>query len=38
MARSKTVTVAPARKPKKQYKLLFMVLPFMGDYEKISVN
>ena len=29
MARSKTVTVAPARKPKKQYKLLFMVLPFM---------
>ena len=28
MARSKTVTVAPARKPKKQYKLLFMVLPF----------
>ena len=25
----KTVTVAPARKPKKQYKLLFMVLPFM---------
>ena len=29
MARSKTATVAPARKPKKQYKLLFMVLPFM---------
>ena len=29
MARAKTVTVAPARKPKKQYKLLFMVLPFM---------
>ena len=29
MARSKTVTVAPARKPKKPYKLLFMVLPFM---------
>ena len=29
MGRSKTVTVAPARKPKKQYKLLFMVLPFM---------
>ena len=29
MARSKTVTVAPSRKPKKQYKLLFMVLPFM---------
>ena len=29
MARSKTTTVAPARKPKKQYKLLFMVLPFM---------
>ena len=29
MARSKTVTVALARKPKKQYKLLFMVLPFM---------
>ena len=29
MARSKTVTVAPARKPNKQYKLLFMVLPFM---------
>ena len=29
MARSKTAAVAPARKPKKQYKLLFMVLPFM---------
>ena len=29
MARSNTATVAPARKPKKQYKLLFMVLPFM---------
>lgn len=29
MARSKTAVVAPARKPKKQYKLLFMVLPFM---------
>lgn len=29
MARSKTATVSPARKPKKQYKLLFMVLPFM---------
>ena len=29
MARSQTVTEAPARKPKKQYKLLFMVLPFM---------
>ncbi|MBD8967987.1 MAG: sugar ABC transporter permease [Ruminococcus sp. SR1/5] len=29
MARSKNATVAPARKPKKQYKLLFMVLPFM---------
>ena len=29
MAGSKTATVAPARKPKKQYKLLFMVLPFM---------
>ena len=29
MARSKTAAVAPARKPKQQYKLLFMVLPFM---------
>ena len=29
MARSKTAAVASARKPKKQYKLLFMVLPFM---------
>ena len=29
MARSKTAAGAPARKPKKQYKLLFMVLPFM---------
>ena len=29
MARSNTAAVAPARKPKKQYKLLFMVLPFM---------
>ena len=29
MARSKTAAVAPARKPKTQYKLLFMVLPFM---------
>ena len=29
MAKSKTAAVAPARKPKKQYKLLFMVLPFM---------
>ena len=29
MAKSNTAAGAPARKPKKQYKLLFMVLPFM---------
>lgn len=29
MARSKTAAAVPVRKPKKQYKLLFMVLPFM---------